>query len=566
MTSSATPTAGPTQGPGTLQWTAPGPGTWSLLADHYPRPVTPAVESTMPIWSEVTTAFLADLGLPISQARMRAVNGMAYINFEFQGGPGAKEPPAWVMKIAMRLVPSLRRSEATASRMLRERPWNEGIRRWYEVDRPAAVERMTTLTRVKVAELEDAALANHIRECFAELKFSLRHHLSLHAHDSPAPALFAVRMVDWGFTAPESFEVLAGASPASTGASPELAALRAAVAGRTASSLEELRSLGTGVSDAIDSFLEFHGWRLMDGYDIDGKCIIEAPALVVALATAPPPPDRSAERQALVDHARSRVPEAERAAFDAALEEARAAYGLRDDNSGILVVWPAGLLRRAMLVAGERLAERGQISTPSLSIEAPPGDIAAALEGTKPVDGEQLHERAAFRQLITSRDAPRTFGPSEPPAPVNIPGALGLLIRAFMLVAPGSDGEGEHPAGEALRGLGIGTEAYEGRARLVLGAGSGFDSFEPGDVLVAPMTSPSYNVVLALAGALVTEEGDAFSHAAIMAREIGIPAVIGAPGATVRISDGDRVLVDPVAGSVRVLEPAATAAHIGGNL
>jgi phosphohistidine swiveling domain-containing protein len=104
--------------------------------------------------------------------------------------------------------------------------------------------------------------------------------------------------------------------------------------------------------------------------------------------------------------------------------------------------------------------------------------------------------------------------------------------------------------------MGIGNEPYEGQARLLVGAGEGFESFEPGDVLIAPMTSPTYNVVLALAGALVTEEGDAMSHAAIMARELGIPAVIGAPEVTRRISDGDRVLVDPLAGRITLLAEA----------
>ena len=117
-------------------------------------------------------------------------------------------------------------------------------------------------------------------------------------------------------------------------------------------------------------------------------------------------------------------------------------------------------------------------------------------------------------------------------------------------------GLGQTPSTEALRGMGIGSKPYEGRARLVIGAGDGLDTFEAGDVLVAPMTSPSYNVLLAMAGAVVTEEGDALSHAAIMARELALPAVIGAPGATAEIHDGDHVRVDPASGTVRVLKRA----------
>jgi len=72
-------------------------------------------------------------------------------------------------------------------------------------------------------------------------------------------------------------------------------------------------------------------------------------------------------------------------------------------------------------------------------------------------------------------------------------------------------------------------------------------------VLVVPCTTPAFNMVLAMAGAVVTAEGGALSHAAVLARELGIPAVIGAPRALLDIPDGATVEVDPVAGVVRVL-------------
>jgi len=60
----------------------------------------------------------------------------------------------------------------------------------------------------------------------------------------------------------------------------------------------------------------------------------------------------------------------------------------------------------------------------------------------------------------------------------------------------------------------------------------------PGDVLVVRFTTPAYNTVLMIAGAVVTTEGALLSHAAVMARELGIPAVIGAEGALEEIPDG----------------------------
>jgi pyruvate,water dikinase len=79
---------------------------------------------------------------------------------------------------------------------------------------------------------------------------------------------------------------------------------------------------------------------------------------------------------------------------------------------------------------------------------------------------------------------------------------------------------------------------------------------EPGDVLVAPWTAPSFNAVLSIAGGVVVQEGGLLCHAAVMARELGIPAVVGCAGAMTAIHSGDRIEVDPGTGTVRVLQRA----------
>ena len=74
-----------------------------------------------------------------------------------------------------------------------------------------------------------------------------------------------------------------------------------------------------------------------------------------------------------------------------------------------------------------------------------------------------------------------------------------------------------------------------------------------GDVLVVPCTTPAYNAVLTLAAAVVTADGGPLSHAAVLARELGISAVVGARGALTEIPDGALIDVDPVVGEVRVV-------------
>ena len=77
---------------------------------------------------------------------------------------------------------------------------------------------------------------------------------------------------------------------------------------------------------------------------------------------------------------------------------------------------------------------------------------------------------------------------------------------------------------------------------------------EPGDVLVSDTTHAAYNVLFPLVAAVAVQEGGAMSHPAILAREIGLTAVIGVPGLLGRVRDGDQVEVDPLAGTITVLD------------
>jgi pyruvate,water dikinase len=79
---------------------------------------------------------------------------------------------------------------------------------------------------------------------------------------------------------------------------------------------------------------------------------------------------------------------------------------------------------------------------------------------------------------------------------------------------------------------------------------SQFDQVRPGDVVVCPATDPSWSVLFGVVGAIVTEGGGALSHAAIVAREHGVPAVLAVGGATNALHDGQLVTVDGTAGTV----------------
>jgi rifampicin phosphotransferase len=538
-----------------LRWIPPGEGSWMQQADHFPRPVTASLEPMLEVWSSATTEYLHRLGLPIESAHLVAVNGLPYMSFRQPGRQPSKPPPAWMMRLAVHVLPSMRRAERRLRQVMAERPWVEGARRWYEHDRAPAERLMIDATSIDPWSLDDVELADHLDDRARAVLGSMRQHLLLHEHDQFPVLLFALRMTDWGRSPSEALALLAGSSPVSTGASAELDELRAAVDGRTATTLDELRSLGPEVSEALDTFLRRHGWRLVDGYDVDGPCLAELPSLVATLATAAPssPDGHDGQHARDIADARVLVPPDERNEFDRLLADAQVGYGLRDDNSAILMAWPVGLLRRSLLAAGDRLAARGALPDAGLVIEAVPAEVGAALRNGSSLDIDALVERAEHRRRLKATEAPIALGPPEPPPPSGLSGALGTVMRMFGLLTPepGTTRDGLH-------GLGVGSEPYQGTARLVNGSGQGLADFEPGEVLVATMTSPSYNVVLSLAGAVVTETGDAMSHAAIMARELRLPAVIGVARALASIRDGDLVTVDPIAGSVTVHPPAAS--------
>lgn len=152
-------------------------------------------------------------------------------------------------------------------------------------------------------------------------------------------------------------------------------------------------------------------------------------------------------------------------------------------------------------------------------------------------------------------DAPATLGRVEEDPPLwTMPTHLRQFLDAIFTVLELLEHEDRSPAGERLGGTGIGSETYRGRACVVHEADEAIATLQPGDVLVVPYTVPTYNAVLSVAGAVVTDSGGLLCHAAVIAREYGISAVVGTGHATTTIPDGATVEVNPVAGSVRVLD------------
>ena len=103
-----------------------------------------------------------------------------------------------------------------------------------------------------------------------------------------------------------------------------------------------------------------------------------------------------------------------------------------------------------------------------------------------------------------------------------------------------------------VRGLGVSAGLAEGIARVVHDV-TGFARLKQGDILVTRSTTAAFNVVLPLLAGIVTDRGGTLSHSAIVAREYGIPAVVGSREATRLIPDGSRIRIDGTLGEALIL-------------
>ena len=134
-----------------------------------------------------------------------------------------------------------------------------------------------------------------------------------------------------------------------------------------------------------------------------------------------------------------------------------------------------------------------------------------------------------------------------PPQVLPVEQLVGEGVPALL---PATSGE---QTGNMIRGIGASAGQVTATARVLAGPAD-FGRLQPGDVLVASITTPAWTSLFARASGVVTDIGGPLSHSSIVAREYGIPAVLGTNVASRRIPDGARVRVDGDAGTVTLLD------------
>src|SRR5215213_2449417 len=205
------------------------------------------------------------------------------------------------------------------------------------------------------------------------------------------------------------------------------------------------------------------------------------------------------------------------------------------------LAWP--LMRRMLLEVGGRIFEAGAVEKPAdvfwlrrQELE----DMASSLDAgeTQPASLADAVEQRKMLWRGQSRVTPPQLLPKD------------SWFKVFESLMPAAS---EDQTGDTIRGIAASGGQVTAAARVLGGPGD-FGQMQPGEVLVAAITTPAWTSLFAMASAVVTDVGGPLSHSSIVAREYGIPAVLGTGVATRRIRSEQNIRVDGDAGTVTLLD------------
>ncbi|WP_051062954.1 PEP-utilizing enzyme [Ilumatobacter nonamiensis] len=296
----------------------------------------------------------------------------------------------------------------------------------------------------------------------------------------------------------------------------------------------------------FERFIRDHGTRGPNEWDIGSDPWAFRPAMATAAIDSMRAADdthapvlqarRLAEARAdAIAEVKAELNPIDRFQFDKSLA-ATALYSQARERSKTTVIKVIHAVRRAQRAMHDRTVERGGVAERWKSCLLNVDEFERYLD-----------DPAQFTDLIEQR--------------AELHERLAGLIPPFIVdgVVPGIDTWGERSgaadqmsSGQTLQGIAGCPGVARGRARVVLDAGDPGD-LGPGDVLIAPITDPSWTPLFLAAEAVVVDVGATMSHAVIVSRELGIPCVVSAVGATRSIPDGAEIEVDGNTGVVTVL-------------
>ncbi len=326
--------------------------------------------------------------------------------------------------------------------------------------------------------------------------------------------------------------------------------------------LTALRGLpaAAGLLDEIDTFLAEFGRKSDNFTEMADVTWVENPTPLFALLKLylDDETDFDTRRAELVD-ARERAIEAARQQlagddanldrFNERLEIAQRTSMLMENHNYWIDQQSMYWVRQALVEGGRRLQQRGAITDVEDVMYVELAELLDRLRSDDTTDlGGRIAERRAEMERWAPVDAPAFLG-------VDVPRRPGVRLMFGLDSDVESRDDDETAAIVEVTGQAGSPGTHTGRARVIESIADG-ERLQSGDVMVTMTTSPPWTPLFGVAGALVTDAGGVLSHCAIVAREYGIPAVVGSGNGTQAIADGALVEVDGTAGVVRILEAA----------
>jgi phosphohistidine swiveling domain-containing protein len=305
---------------------------------------------------------------------------------------------------------------------------------------------------------------------------------------------------------------------------------------------------GGFLSDFAAFIAEF-GYRGPSEWDLGTESWESKPSLALGLVDrmrqlddADSPSSKQAAHAAATDkammEATSGMDAATEAAFRGAIGSARRFAGWRESgkSSCIKIMNEA---RMALIELGERLEAKGVLDHSRqifIALDEELDSLALEEMTLRPI----LAKREKEWNLLKELEVPMFLDGSKPIPPIS------------EVPRKGANRAEKAAKGTILTGAAASTGVVEGVARVITGTDA-ISEFQPGEILVAPQTDPSWTPLFMVASAVIVDTGSMGSHAMIVARELGIPCVAGLPKATEMIGTGTRVRVDGAAGTVEIL-------------
>ena len=548
-----------------VRWDPPRPGTvWMRrqVVEHMPEPLSPLFDElyvreglyhsmeTLADFMSDLSGFEIDLGAFVRPPFAATVNGYAYSLASFDLSPG-------LIPLALRLYVKV------LPKMLRHL-----VPRWRDESLPRYWALIEEWKAVDLEGAPDGELLRGIRELALEdaiYWFAAAVPLGLARMTDAALDRF-VRTVSKGDSL-TSGALLRGLPSKAMEAQAELEAIAGMM--RRSGALQALvletpaprllvalagHPQGRGVVNALRQYLDLYGHQVYN-LDFAAPTLADEPLpVLLSLQTAVAHPERDAlaqqarlarDREALAARVARSLNPIQRPIFRRLLGWAQRYAPVREEALFYVgAAWPA--LRRLALELGRRLADAGSLDAADDVFFLESGELAAAIAAR--AEGASHPDLAgSARERRALREARKRL---EPPDSVPPDGRLkfGPFDMSALNPKPPSVS-----AGPVLVGAAVGPGRVTAPASVVRSPRE-FDRMAPDSILVCPTTTPAWTPLLARARGLVTDSGGALAHGSIVAREYGIPAVMGTGAATQRITSGELIRVDGDRGTVTLVD------------